>query len=184
MTVDASLTNYNDLVESVVKRYPPGYLEVAHVQYYDAVLKSFPEITSDEQLMTMFSKHSKSKFIIMFITYCGPSDTFEPIFEWEITDERQPFTDEKQPDIEAVGTNKDPVEDDYLKNPSPQNEHVGVDEEIMYLENEPVNALAVVPSSDKRKRDSAYVPNDSEGGDVSHDDSEGEDVSDEFPCEE
>jgi len=40
MVVDSDLTNYKDLVESVVERYPPGYLEVAHVQYYDEVLKS------------------------------------------------------------------------------------------------------------------------------------------------
>jgi len=179
MVVDSDLTNYKDLVESVVERYPPGYLEVAHVQYYDEVLKSFPEITSDQQLMTMFSKHSKSKIIIMFIAYCGPSDAFEPISEWDFNDERQPDNN-----TEAVDTNTDPFEDDYLKNPLPQNEHVGVDEEIMYLENEPVNGLAVVPSSDKGKRDSAYVPDDSEGGDVSLDDSEGEDVSDELPCEE
>ena len=65
MVVDSDLTNYKDLVESVVERYPPGYLEVAHVQYYDEVLKSFPEITSDQQLMTMFSKHSHVHFKLM-----------------------------------------------------------------------------------------------------------------------
>jgi hypothetical protein len=85
MTVDSDLTNYNDLVGSVVNKYPLGYMEVVHVQYYDEVLKSFPEITTDQQLMTMFSKHFKSKVIIMFIAYCGPSDVFEPISEWDCT---------------------------------------------------------------------------------------------------
>jgi hypothetical protein len=45
----------------------------------------------------------------------------------------------------------------------------------MYLDNEPVNCLEVVPSSVKGNRDLAYVPDDSEGGDVSPDDSEGDD---------
>ena len=119
--MDSDLTNYKDLVESVVERYPPGYLEVAHVQYYDEVLKSFPEITSDQQLMTMFSKHSKSKIIIMFIAYCGPSGAFEPISEWDFNDERQPDNNTEAVDTntEPVNTNTDPVEDDYLKNPLP-----------------------------------------------------------------
>ena len=41
MVVDSDLLNYMDFVESVVEKYPPGYLEVAHVQYYDHVLKTF-----------------------------------------------------------------------------------------------------------------------------------------------
>jgi hypothetical protein len=32
MVVDSDLSNYKDLVESVTEKYPPGYLEVAHVQ--------------------------------------------------------------------------------------------------------------------------------------------------------
>jgi hypothetical protein len=155
MTVDSDLTNYNDLVGSVVERYPPGYMEVAHVQHYDEVLKSFPEITTDKQLMTMSSKHCKSKVIIMFIAYCDPSDAFEAISELDFNDERQPDNNTETVNTEPIDTNTEPVEDDYLKNPLPQNEHVGVDEEIMYLDNEPVNCLAVVPSSDKGKRDSA-----------------------------
>jgi hypothetical protein len=95
MTVDLDLTNYNDLVGSMVNKYPLGYMEVVHVQYYDEVLKSFPEITTDQQLMTMFSKHFKSKVIIMFIAYCGPSDVFEPISEWDFDSERQPDNNSK-----------------------------------------------------------------------------------------
>ena len=40
--LDSDLTNYMDLVKSIVQQYPPGYLEVAHVQYYDDALKTFP----------------------------------------------------------------------------------------------------------------------------------------------
>ncbi|RLN25404.1 hypothetical protein C2845_PM07G09850 [Panicum miliaceum] len=59
--IDLDLTNYNDLVESIVEKYPPSYLEVAHVQYYDANLETYPEVKSDQELMAMFEKHSMSK---------------------------------------------------------------------------------------------------------------------------
>ena len=45
--IDSDLTNYKDLVESIVDQYQPRYLEVAHVQYYDDVLKIFPQVESD-----------------------------------------------------------------------------------------------------------------------------------------
>jgi hypothetical protein len=54
MVVDSYKINYEDLVESVVEKYPPGYLEVAHIQYYDEGLKSFPEVKTDQELMAMF----------------------------------------------------------------------------------------------------------------------------------
>jgi hypothetical protein len=61
MDVDSDRTNYRDFVESVVNKYPPGYMELVHVQYYDEALKTFHEIKSDQDLMSMFSKHCKSK---------------------------------------------------------------------------------------------------------------------------
>jgi hypothetical protein len=79
MDVDSDRTNYKDLVNSVVEKYPPGYMEVTHIQYYDEALKTFPKITSDQDLMSMFSKHCKSKVIIMFIVYQGPSYSYETI---------------------------------------------------------------------------------------------------------
>ncbi|RLN39935.1 hypothetical protein C2845_PM01G41230 [Panicum miliaceum] len=42
--IDSELTNYKDLVESIVDKYPQRYLEVAHVQYYDANLQTYPEV--------------------------------------------------------------------------------------------------------------------------------------------
>jgi hypothetical protein len=58
--------NYKNLVESIVEKYPPGYLEVADVQYYDANL----EVKYDQE-MAMFEKHSMSKIVEMFIVYCS-----------------------------------------------------------------------------------------------------------------
>ncbi|KAG2563962.1 hypothetical protein PVAP13_8KG377102 [Panicum virgatum] len=73
MVVDSDLSNYKDFIESVTGKYPVDYLEVAHVQYYDIVLKNFSE-----------------KVVQMFVSYCDPSKTFEPITEWEFVGEGQP----------------------------------------------------------------------------------------------
>jgi hypothetical protein len=59
------------------------------------------------------------------------------------------------------------ADDSYLCNPIPENEHVGIDEEKMYLDKEPM-PLNVVLFSDKEK-DKNYVPEDD-----SEDDSENE----------
>ncbi|TVU05567.1 hypothetical protein EJB05_48734, partial [Eragrostis curvula] len=155
--VDSDLTNFSDLVESVVEEFPQGYLEVPHVQYYDEATKTFPEIKSDQELMAMFSKNSKTKVVIMFIVYRGASDSFEPICEWEF-----------QVDDLSIEENE---QDDYLRNPLPENEHVDVDEEGMYLQmephHEPVNAVQVIPSSMEKLKDPAYAPSDNEEGDDS-----------------
>ena len=72
--IDSDFTNYKDLVESTVEKYPPGYLEVVHVQYYDSDLQTYPEVKSDQGLMDMFAKHSMSKVVHMFVVYCDPSE--------------------------------------------------------------------------------------------------------------
>ena len=90
MVVDSDLSNYKDFIESVTDKYAAGYLEVAHVQYYDVVLRNFPEVKSDHDLMSMFDIHCKEKVVQMFVSYCDPSETFEPITEWEFVGEGQP----------------------------------------------------------------------------------------------
>lgn len=144
--IDSDLTNYKDLVESIVEQYPPRYLDVAHVQYYDDVLKIFPEVKSDQELMSMFEKFSKTKVVQLFITYCDPAEPYEPITEF--------FSDLfTQPEH-----NIEEDDDSYLCNPIPENEHVGIDEENLYLEKEPT-PLNVVLFSEK-ERDKEYVPED------------------------
>ncbi|XP_037443042.1 uncharacterized protein LOC119311508 [Triticum dicoccoides] len=81
--IDCAVTNFKDLVESIVEKYPPRYMEVAHVQYYDGDLKTCPEVKSDQDLMLMFEKHSQTKVLDMIIAYCDPSEPYEPITEWQ-----------------------------------------------------------------------------------------------------
>uniref|UniRef100_A0ACD5UIK2 Uncharacterized protein n=1 Tax=Avena sativa TaxID=4498 RepID=A0ACD5UIK2_AVESA len=147
--IDSDLTNYKDLVESIVGKYAPCYLEVAHVQYYDDVLKILSEVKSDQELMSMFEKHAKTKVVQMFIQYCDPSEPYEPIMEYC-----------SDVDIPADNNTKD-SEDSYLRNPIPENEHVGIDEEKMYLDKEPI-PLNVVLFSEKEKDKSYVLEDDSE----------------------
>lgn len=64
MVVYSDLSNYKNFIESVVEKYPPGYLEVLHVQYYDTVLKTFLEVKPD--------RDNKDKIVEMFTAYCDP----------------------------------------------------------------------------------------------------------------
>ena len=149
--IDSDLANYKDLVESIKLEYPPRYLEVVHVQYYDSDLKTLPEIKSDQDLMNMFEKHTKTKIVHMFIAYCDGSEPYEPITEY--------FED-----VDVQPNNIEQDDDNYLCNPAPENEHVGIDEENLY------GPLNVVLFSDKEK-DKDYVA-DHESGEESDDESE------------
>jgi hypothetical protein len=158
--IDSDFTNYEDLVDSIIVQYPPRYLEVVHVQYYDDVLKMFPEIKSDQDLLSMFEKHIKTKMVHMFFAYCDPSQPYEPITDYHFDVPLQP------------NNNTDQDEENYLINPIPENEHVGIDEENMYFEEEPT-ALNMVLFADKEK-DKDYAATDDESEDKSGDESEDE----------
>ncbi|KAF8690779.1 hypothetical protein HU200_041167 [Digitaria exilis] len=156
--IDYDLINFMDFIQPIVDQYPPGYLEVAHIQYYDEELKTFPEVECDKDLMSMFAKHGQTKVVLMFIQYCHPSKPYEPITEWHSHVQDQPRS------IENDDDDDDEIEDSYLCNLLPENEHVGVDEEMMYLENEPC-----VIGCDERDKD--YDPpssseDDSEAGQI------------------
>jgi hypothetical protein len=153
-TIDSDVTNYKDLVEEIVNKYPPGYLEVTHVQYYDHDMKAFFEVLSDQDLLCMFKKNSKTKVVDMFISYCDPSKPFEPIKE---------YYDDVQNQI-ANNANQD--KDRYLCNPLLDNEHVGVDEEVMYLGKKPIEA-ATMDLIEHREHDK-------ENGDEDEDEDEAE----------
>jgi len=145
--INSDLTNYKDLVESIVDKYPPGYLEVAHVQYYDSDLQTYPEVKSDQGLMDMFAKHSMSKVVQMFIVYCDPSEPYEPISKWPGQMQRQ------------ANSNAEQDKDNYFFNPFAENEHVGIDEEAIYQEIAPVH---VVDSCNEEKDEEYCSDDDSE----------------------
>ncbi|XP_037482216.1 uncharacterized protein LOC119360839 [Triticum dicoccoides] len=103
------------------------------------------------------------KVVHMLIAYCDPSkEAYEPIAEdWT--------------DVQADNNTKE-ADDSYLCNPIPQNEHVGIDEEKMYLEKEPIPPKLVLFSG--KEKDKTNVSED-ESEDGSKDGSE--DGSEEEP---
>ncbi|PUZ39076.1 hypothetical protein GQ55_9G252700 [Panicum hallii var. hallii] len=145
--VDSDTINFKDFVESVIDKYPPCYIELAHVRYYDADLKTFPIVTTYQELMVMFEKYINTKVVHMFIAYSGFSEPYQPITQWEsYATNTQPQPDQSQPNSTQS------AEDSYLPNPLPENEHVGIDEETIYLtNNDPVDALDVVVFCDNKK---------------------------------
>ncbi|CAN6328395.1 unnamed protein product [Urochloa humidicola] len=171
--VESDKTHFKDLVQSIVNRYPPGYLEVAHVHYYDAVLNIFSEIQTDQELMFMFDSHLNSKIVNMFIAYVDPSEPYHPITKWDFEDQRKPM------EKETRNSEPEPNEDTSLQNPLPKNEHVGIDEEGMYLTSDSnvVANVNLVVSCDKRK-DTDYDPEDDGDGDESEG-AQSEDVEEE-----
>jgi hypothetical protein len=72
--MDSNLCNFKDLVEEIVNQYPPSYLKVVHIFYYDEVKKCFPQVTTDYELLEMFSKHVEKKVLRMTIAYTDPID--------------------------------------------------------------------------------------------------------------
>lgn len=98
------------------------------------------------------------KVVQMLIAYCDPSkEAYEPIAEdWT--------------DVQADNNTKE-ADDSYLCNPIPENEHVGIDEEKMYLEKEPIPLKLVLFSG--KEKDKTNVPED-ESEDGSEDGSEEE----------
>ncbi|KAJ1253469.1 hypothetical protein BS78_K252300, partial [Paspalum vaginatum] len=117
--VDSDLCNFKDFVEEIVDQYPHSYNEIVHVFYHDDVQKTIPQVTTDQELLEMFRKHATSKVIHMTISYSEPIPT--------ISEPTEPTTSH------PTQLTNDDDDDGYLANPQPQNEHVGVDDEGLYL---------------------------------------------------
>jgi hypothetical protein len=49
-------------------------LLVTHAFYYDEIKKCFPQVTIDQELLEIFSKHVEKKIIRMTIAYTDPTD--------------------------------------------------------------------------------------------------------------
>jgi hypothetical protein len=71
--IDSDITNFKDFIESIVDQYPPGYLEVPHVQYRDCVESIFPEVKTDQDLQLMFDKHKQTKVAVKNYGHHWPS---------------------------------------------------------------------------------------------------------------
>ena len=139
--VDAELTNFRDLVCDVIDKYSPNFGDVARLFYFCNDSKLNVEVRSDQDMREMFAKNKASKCCFLTVAYTRP--TSEPhIPDWDFSPPpansvEAPFTPWVHCPSRAEPSNATQTECaelEYLANPNPSNEHVGVDEEGLYID--------------------------------------------------
>ena len=83
--VDADFTNFKDLIDEVVDKYPPRYGDIVKLFYACKDTKANILICSDQDLLEMFAKHKASK--CCNLTFCYHSSGSEPpeIPVWDVS---------------------------------------------------------------------------------------------------
>ncbi|KAG2577881.1 hypothetical protein PVAP13_6NG129703 [Panicum virgatum] len=139
--VDADLTNFKDLVDEIVDKYPLSFGDLVKVFYLCMDTKANIQVCSDQDLVEMFSKHKTSK--CCYLTFCYHSPATEPheIPLWDVSSTGQsieaPFTPSVScPSIAepSLETHTQYAEIEKMPNPTPGNEHVGIDDEGLYID--------------------------------------------------
>jgi hypothetical protein len=131
--VDVDTTSFRDFVELIVDEFPPRYKEKAIVQYFDDSLQALSEVKTDQDLQLMFDKHVESNVVCMSVVYYDPSEEApQLVTKWPPSPLEENRTQENKQNEEN--------EENYLGNPLPENKHVGVDEETIYLDKEEENS--------------------------------------------
>ncbi|CAN6325281.1 unnamed protein product [Urochloa humidicola] len=187
MPVDSDTTNFKDLVDEMVDKYPCSYGDVVKLFYYCADTKTNIQVHSDQDLVDMFAKNVSSKICLMSIAYHSPTEKPPVIPLWYEYDEvpctpSVPVPCQVEP---SQATHSDSQtctdtqpEDNFLLNPEPENEHVGVDEEGMYIDVEGNQQFNVGPLvGHDEKVDEALDESDSEDdsdSDSDYDEDEGD----------
>jgi hypothetical protein len=139
--VDADRTSLGDLVDEIVDKNPHGYGEIVKVFYFDLDRKVNIEVGTDQDLLALFAKHYVSKCYLMTFAYYRPASGPPYILDWDFGSSEKfvepPFT----PSIPGPSfaepshsTHTQNGDDEILANPNPMNEHVGVDDECLYID--------------------------------------------------
>ncbi|CAN6163244.1 unnamed protein product, partial [Urochloa humidicola] len=181
LPIDSDTTNFKDLVDKMVQKYPCSYGDEVKLFYYCADNKTNIQVSSDQDLVDMFAKHVSSKICHMSIAYHSPTEKPPVIPLWYEYDELPctpslsvPCQAEPSDSQTCVATEP---EDNFLLNPEPENEHVGVDEEGMYIDVEGNQQLIVGPLVTHDEKDDAIDESDSEAdsdSDSDYDEDEGD----------
>ena len=98
------------------------------------------QVCSNQDLLEMFGKHEASKCCLLTVCYHSPGSEPPDIPDWDFSTGQSveaPFTPSMPcPSIAepSLQTQTQSADHGYLANPNPSNEHVGVDEEGLYIE--------------------------------------------------
>ena len=102
--------------------------------------------TDQELMMPTFEKHRSNKIVHMFIAYNDPSGCYESIIEWDGFPSNENQSSELEP---TIPSSAELDLDTSLQNPFNENEHVGVDEEGLYINIEPVHDIIVASNKEQ-----------------------------------
>jgi hypothetical protein len=159
MVVDSDTCNFKDFVDEIVTKYLPGYDELVAVAYYDSITVKHIEIKSDQDLLAMFAKHAECKVVNIAIAYPLPTENLEwPNMSKEhvkihSTDPTSSQLTEPTSSEPTEPTTTYPDDDEYLANPEPENEFVGVDDEGLYLQIAPQTGFSLDGDASESKSD-------------------------------
>jgi hypothetical protein len=188
--VDANVTNFRDLVDGVVDKYPCDYVDIIRMFYFCMDTKVNIEVCNDHDVLDMFGKHKASKCCLLTLSYHSPSVEPPEIPGWDsssIVPSVQPPMTPSVAFPSLVGsshaTHTEHGEPNLLANPNPMNEFVCIDEEGLYIDLGPQHPLPPPSSQCQGGNNNEFVGSDacSESDDDSmygEDDSEVEDIDD------
>lgn len=86
--VDSDTTNFKDILDEMLWKYPCSYAEVPKLYYYFVQSKANIEVSSDQDLLKMFQKHASSKTCYMSIPHHHPSTDPPSIPVWDVPNDR------------------------------------------------------------------------------------------------
>ena len=132
---------FTDLVAEVIDKYSHDYGDLVRLFYFCMDSKVNIQVCTDQDLVEMFAKHKASKCCLLTVAYHIPSSEPPVIPDWDsgstVNSIEPPFT----PSIACQSlaepshaTHTQSAEPEYLTNPNPTNEHVGVDEKGLYID--------------------------------------------------
>ncbi len=192
--IDSNAMCYKDFIDDIAKSYPWGPNETVTIGYVDMVHKITHHVTTDQDMLTMFEKFVDIKVIPMIIRIHGINESIDELDHTLVKASAcVPDTpslatpsqvDFSQPSSSTLPSHVIVPSDTYLVNPFSMAEHVGVDEEGIYLDEEE----AVVGHADETRdegavnevsEDESWATSEDESEDASEDDgvNESEDES-------
>ncbi|XP_015637954.1 uncharacterized protein [Oryza sativa Japonica Group] len=192
--IDSNAMCYKDFIDDIAKSYPWGPNETVTIGYVDMVHKITHHVTTDQDMLTMFEKFVDIKVIPMIIRIHGINESIDELDHTLVKASAcVPDTpslatpsqvDFSQPSSSTLPSHVIVPSDTYLVNSFPMAEHVGVDEEGIYLDEEE----AVVGHADETRdegavnevsEDESWATSEDESEDASEDDgvNESEDES-------
>jgi len=141
--VDADRTLLTGLMEDLVDKYPPSYDDVATLFYWCMHSKVHIPVRNDQEMLAMFEKNRATRTCLLTVAYHSPGT--QPVLpDWESGSPRKsvepPFTPSivspsiAEPSQPSMSQPPKPSQLEFLANPNPMNEHMGIDDEGLYID--------------------------------------------------